>query len=97
MLNQVSRFQEERGTSRELHREATMSHTNEMSPRTFLKPTEVASLFNVSLSTVYSWYRAEMIQGIKIGGCVRIYQHSLGGSSVARESGPTRTILTSIG
>jgi excisionase family DNA binding protein len=73
-----------------------MSRINDMSPRTFLKPSEVASLLNVSMSTVYSWYRTEMIRGVKIGGCVRIYQHSLGGSSVARESGPTRTILTSI-
>jgi len=56
-----------------------MAHTNEVPSRTFLKPSEVASLFNVSLSTVYSWYRAEMIQGVKIGGCVRIYQCSLDG------------------
>jgi len=56
-----------------------MSHTREMSSRTFLKPAEVASLFNVSLSTVYLWHRMEIIRGVKIGGCLRIYRRSLGG------------------
>ena len=49
--------------------------------RTFLKPSEVASLFNVSVYTVYFWYRMERIAGIKIGGCLRIYRSSLGGVS----------------
>lgn len=55
-----------------------MPNILEASSRTFLKPSEVASLFNISVSTVYFWHRMEMIHGVKIGGCLRIFQSSLG-------------------
>jgi hypothetical protein len=58
-----------------------MSDNREMPSRTFLKPSEVASLFNVSVYTVYFWHRMEAIAGIKIGGCLRIYRSSLEGIS----------------
>jgi hypothetical protein len=58
-----------------------MSDNRAKPSRTFLRPSEVASLFNVSVYTVYLWYRMERIAGIKIGGCLRIYGSSLGGIS----------------
>jgi len=72
-----ARLQNGRGHITKIHKEEIMSHTREMSSRTFLKPSEVASLFNVSLSTVYFWHRMQMIRGVKIGGCLRIYRGSL--------------------
>lgn len=54
---------------------------SEMPVRTFLKPFEVATLFNVSVSTVYLWHRMGKIDGIKICGSLRIYRHSLAGIS----------------
>ena len=55
-----------------------MSYNSKSPHRTFLKPSDVASLFNVSLQTVYFWHRMGMIQGIKIGGgTLRIFASSL--------------------
>ena len=45
-----------------------MSYISELPDRTFLKPSEVASLFDVSPQTVYLWHRMGMIEGIKIDG-----------------------------
>jgi DNA-binding transcriptional MerR regulator len=56
-----------------------MSYNSELPSRTFLKPSEVASFFNVAPQTVYFWHRMGKIQGIKIGGSLRIYTSSLVG------------------
>ncbi|MGA2107514.1 MAG: helix-turn-helix domain-containing protein [Syntrophorhabdales bacterium] len=54
-----------------------MSYNSELPSRTFLKPSEVASFFNVAPKTVYFWHRMGRIEGIKIGGSLRIYTSSL--------------------
>jgi len=55
-----------------------MSYNSKSPHRTFLKPSDVASLFNVSLQTVYFWHRMGMIEGTKVGGRIlRIFASSL--------------------
>jgi|WetSurMetagenome_2_1015567.scaffolds.fasta_scaffold55312_5 excisionase family DNA binding protein len=54
-----------------------MSYNSGLPPRTFLKPSEVASFFNVSVPTVYSWHSTGRIEGVKICGSLRIYRSSL--------------------
>ena len=55
-----------------------MGYLRELPDRTLLKPSQVASLFNVSPQTVYFWHRTGMIEGIKIGGRIlRIFASSL--------------------
>ena len=54
-----------------------MSYSSELPTRTFLKPSEVASLFNIAPQTVYFWHRMGKIEGVKIGGSLRIYTSSL--------------------
>jgi len=51
--------------------------SDELPERTLLRPSEVASFFNVSVETVYLWLREGKIEGIKIGRTVRIYRSSL--------------------
>ncbi len=54
-----------------------MAYTGKLAGRTFLKPTEVASLLNVSPKTVYFWHRMGMIEGVKIQKILRIYANSV--------------------
>ena len=54
-----------------------MTRTRELPDRTVLKPSEVASLLNVSPQTVYFWHRMGVIEGVKIGGTLRILTSSL--------------------
>ncbi len=54
-----------------------MSYNADLPARTFLKPSEVASFFNVSPQTVYFWHRMGQIRAIKICGSLRIYGNSL--------------------
>jgi len=54
-----------------------MAYTGELPDRTFLKPTEVASLLDVSPKTVYFWHSVGIIEGVKIQKIVRIYTSSL--------------------
>ena len=56
-----------------------MSYNADLPARTFLKPSEVASFFNVSPQTVYFWHKMGQIQGVKICGSLRIYSNSLTG------------------
>jgi len=56
-----------------------MPYKSELPSRTFLKPSEVASFLNVAPKTVYFWHSMGRIQGIKIGGSLRIYTNSLVG------------------
>jgi hypothetical protein len=56
-----------------------MSYDADLRARTFLKPSEVASFFNVSPQTVYFWHKMGQIHGIKICGSLRIYSNSLAG------------------
>jgi hypothetical protein len=56
-----------------------MSRNADLPARTFLKASEVSSLFNVSPQTVYFWHKMGQIQGIKVCGSLRIYSNSLTG------------------
>ena len=54
-----------------------MAYISELPGRTLLKPSEVASLFNVSPQAVYLWHRMGMIEGVKIGRTLRIQASSI--------------------
>jgi predicted site-specific integrase-resolvase len=41
-----------------------MTYINELPDRNFLKPSEVASLFDVSPRTVYLWHHMGMIETV---------------------------------
>ena len=58
-------------------REESMSYSSELPERTLLKPSEVASFFNVSPKTVYLWHDMGRIEGIKIRTSLRIFVASL--------------------
>ena len=46
--------------------------------RTLLKPDEASARFNVSLRTIYFWYRIGNIKGTNVNGkCLRIFSKSL--------------------
>ncbi|MGD0663302.1 MAG: helix-turn-helix domain-containing protein [Syntrophorhabdales bacterium] len=49
-----------------------MAYISELPGRTLLKPSEAASLFNLSPKTIYFWHRIGMIEGVKIGRILRI-------------------------
>ena len=66
----LSRFAAQRAPERE-------PSWDELPGRTLLKPSEVASFFNVSVQTVYSWLKEGKIEGVKIGRTVRICRSSL--------------------
>ena len=54
-----------------------MLFSGELPARTLLKPSEVASFFNVSPKTVYLWHDMGRIEGIKIRASLRILAKSL--------------------
>ena len=64
-----------------------MSSKGELLSRTLIKPSDVASLLGVSRQTVYLWHDIGKIEGVKLGGSLRIY-----GSSVARVLSARRTV-----
>ena len=46
--------------------------------KTLLTPAEASALFNVSLRTIYFWYRTGNIKGINVNGkCLRIFSKSI--------------------
>jgi excisionase family DNA binding protein len=44
-----------------------------------MKPTELTGIFKVSKATIYRWFDEGVLEGIRIGGSVRIYSHSVKG------------------
>ena len=47
-------------------------------PKTLLTPAEASALSNVSLRTIYFWYRTGNIKGINVNGkCLRIFRKSI--------------------
>lgn len=54
-----------------------MEYAKTLPERTFLRASEVASIFGVSLWTVYSWHEAGKIEGVKIGRSLRLYRKSV--------------------
>jgi len=54
-----------------------MKHHDELQ-KTLLTPAEASALFNVSLRTIYFWYRTGNIRGINLNGkCLRIFSKSI--------------------
>jgi excisionase family DNA binding protein len=55
-----------------------ISAINDLPQKTLLTPAVVASFFNVSRSTVYTWVETEKLSGCNpSGGCLRIYRESV--------------------
>jgi excisionase family DNA binding protein len=54
-----------------------MPYSSELPERTLLRPSEVASFFNVSPKTIYLWHEMGRIEGIKIRTTLRIFAASL--------------------
>jgi excisionase family DNA binding protein len=49
----------------------------EIPDKQLLRPDEVARLFDVTLQTVYNWCEAGVLEGMKIGGVLRITRESI--------------------
>ena len=55
----------------------TIVENENLPSKSLLKPHEVAAYFGVSQKTVYRWCDMGLIDCVKVGGVVRIYQISL--------------------
>ena len=53
--------------------------------RTFLKPTEVATLLRVSTKTIYRWCDIGLIESVKMNGSVRVLRESVANLLSAEE------------
>lgn len=45
--------------------------------KTLLRPQEVATIMNVSSSTIYRWYEMGVIQGTRLNRTLRIFRESV--------------------
>jgi len=55
-----------------------ISAINDLPQKTLLTPTDVASFFNVSRHTIYTWVETGKLRACNpSGGCLRIYRESV--------------------